>query len=89
MWYSLRDRRFQGYKFRRQHTIGDYIVDFVCLEKKLIIELDGGQHAHKGEDVIRDHWLRKEGYRVLRFWDNDFLAKPESVLECIYNEITM
>jgi len=88
MWHHLRGKRFEGLKFRRQHTIGNYIVDFVCLEKKLIVELDGGQHVEQKErDNERDNWLIMEGYRVLRFWDNDVLAGTKSVLENIYNVI--
>ncbi|HAS52732.1 MAG TPA: DNA (cytosine-5-)-methyltransferase [Nitrospiraceae bacterium] len=70
LWRHIGDRQIVGYKFRRQHPIGGYIVDFVNLENKLIIELDGGQHLNNTKDKIRDEWLRAEGYRVLRFWDN-------------------
>ena len=70
LWSRLRAGRFEGMKFRRQHPIGQYIADFVCLEKKLIIELDGGQHALQDEilkDRQRDTWLEKEGYTVMFF----------------------
>ena len=84
LWSHLRAGRFEGLKFRRQHQISQYIVDFVCLEKKLIIELDGGQHAladHTKKDRGRDAWLEKEGYVVMRFWDNEVLMNTGGVLE--------
>ncbi|MBZ0156922.1 MAG: endonuclease domain-containing protein [Alphaproteobacteria bacterium] len=86
LWTQLRTRRLGGLKFRRQHPIGSYIVDFVCLEKKLVIELDGGQHAEpdkKEYDKERDAWLEREGYRMLRFWDNEVLLHSREVLEVI------
>jgi very-short-patch-repair endonuclease len=73
----------EGFKFRRQQAVGRYVVDFVNLEKKVVIELDGGQHALDPEDKIRDEWLRAEGYEVLRFWDNQVFSNLESVLETI------
>jgi very-short-patch-repair endonuclease len=86
LWSRLRAGRCEGMKFRRQHPIGQYIVDFICLEKKLIIELDGGQHALPNEmlkDRHRDAWLEKEGYSVVRFWDNEVLMNTNGVLEMI------
>jgi very-short-patch-repair endonuclease len=86
LWSRLRAGRFEGMKFRRQHPIGQYIVDFVCLERKLIIELDGGQHALPDavwKDSERDAWLEKEGYAVVRFWDNEVLTNGNGVLEAI------
>lgn len=86
LWSHIRAKRLDGLKFRRQHPIGKYIVDFVCLEKMLVIELDGGQHADPGEkeyDSERDNWLKKEGYFVLRFWDNEVLMNTEDVLTVI------
>lgn len=82
----LRAKRLEGLKFRRQHPIGKYIVDFVCLEKMVVVELDGGQHATpkaKEYDEKRDNWLEKEGYQVLRFWDDEFLLNTKAVLEVI------
>ena len=82
----LRAGRLEGLKFRRQHPIGQYIADFVCLERKFIIELDGGQHALPDKivkDRQRDTWLEKEGYTVLRFWDNEVLMNTSGVLEKI------
>ena len=84
LWYHLRAHRFMGRKFKRQKPIGRYVVDFVCLEAKLIIELDGGQHAENVEyDYVRDSWLRGEGYVVLRFWNNELMNEMEGVLERI------
>ncbi len=84
LWYHLRAHRFMGRKFKRQKPIGRYVVDFVCLEEKLIIELDGGQHAENVEyDHERDSWLRNEGYTVLRFWNNELMNEMEGVLERI------
>jgi len=84
LWYHLRAHRFMGAKFKRQKPMGRYIVDFVCLEHRLIIEIDGGQHAEQSEyDQVRDAWLRSEGYTVLRFWNNEVLQQMENVLEQI------
>jgi very-short-patch-repair endonuclease len=82
LWHHLRNRRLLGHKFRRQHEIGSYIVDFVCTEERLVVELDGSQHADQvGYDDRRTCYLQSQGYRVLRFWNNDVLTKIESVLE--------
>jgi len=67
LWQKLRDRQLEGMKFRRQRPIGKYIVDIVCIEKKIIIEADGSQHYHSEDDKIRDEYLRDQGYTVLRF----------------------
>ena len=84
LWYHLRAHRFMGKKFKRQKPIGRYVVDFVCLEAKLVIELDGGQHAESVEyDSARDSWLISEGYTVLRFWNNELMNEMEGVLERI------
>jgi very-short-patch-repair endonuclease len=84
LWYHLRAHRFMGRKFKRQKPLGRYVVDFICLEEKLIIELDGGQHAENLEyDQERDAWLRSQGYTVLRFWNNELMNETESVLERI------
>ena len=85
LWRHLRDRQIEGFKFRRQQPIGRYVVDFVNLEKKVVVELDGGQHALDSGDKIRDEWLRAEGYKVLRFWDNQVFSNLEGVLENIRN----
>ena len=83
LWQRLRARALRGYKFVRQEPIGPYVVDFVCREERLIIELDGGQHAESMRDLMRDRWLTERGYRVLRFWNNDVFANIEGVWETI------
>jgi very-short-patch-repair endonuclease len=86
LWRHLKAKHFGGLKFRRQQPIGTYIVDFVCFEKKIIVELDGGQHALSAEmqnDSRRDQWFEEQGYRVLRFWDNEVVANTQGVLEVI------
>ena len=84
LWLSLRDRRLAGAKFRRQHRIGPFIVDFVSRECRLVIELDGGHHAgRREEDEARAFFLERSGYRVLRFWNTDVLANLAGVLERI------
>jgi len=86
LWYHLRGRRFQEWKFRRQHILQGYIVDFVCLERKLVIELDGGQHAdQQAYDNRRTQALEKDGFKVIRFWNDDVLTNLEGVLETILN----
>jgi len=82
LWCHLRAHRFMDLKFKRQKPIGHYIVDFVCAERMLIIEIDGGQHSEQVEyDQRRDVWLNSQGYTVLRFWNNDVMRQLESVLE--------
>jgi very-short-patch-repair endonuclease len=84
LWYHLRNRRLQGWKFRRQHEIDRYVVDFVCPDTALVVELDGSQHLEQvGYDARRTARLEAHGYRVLRFWDNDVLTNIEGVLEVI------
>jgi very-short-patch-repair endonuclease len=83
LWQRLRSRSILGCKFVRQEPIGPYIVDFVCRERRLIIELDGGQHADSQRDAVRDRWLTERRYRVLRFWNNDVMGNLEGVLETI------
>ena len=88
LWKHLRMRQLGEYKFRRQQPIGPYIVDFVCLEKRLIIELDGGQHTEQAEyDEERSAWLRNREYRVLRYWNNDLLKAPDVIMANIVEEI--
>ena len=85
LWKHLRGRRFDDYKFRRQRPVGNYIVDFVCLGIKLIIELDGESHLKKQErDKARDYSLHEQGYRVLRYWNNQVYDELDSVLEEIW-----
>ena len=83
LWQLLRAHRFDGYKFRRQVPIDFYIADFVCLAERLIIELDGGQHAENDRDLRRDAYLRQQGFRVLRIWDNELFANENGVAETI------
>ena len=84
LWRRLRLWRVDGFKFRRQQPLGNYIVDFVCLEKRLIIEVDGGQHAQQANyDTDRDAWLRNQGFVILRFWNNDVLKNIDGVMEVI------
>ncbi|HEY6896535.1 MAG TPA: endonuclease domain-containing protein [Rhodocyclaceae bacterium] len=84
LWHHLRDRQIEGHKFRRQHPIGPYFADFVCIERQLIIEADGGQHAAQADyDERRSAFLQAQGFRVLRFWDNDVLTNMDGVLEVI------
>lgn len=80
LWRLLRDRRLGGAKFRRQQPLGPYIVDFVCLAARLVVEADGGQHAGCASDAVRDAWLASQGFRVLRFWNNEVLRNAEGVL---------
>ena len=82
LWGELRTLRALGVRFRRQHPIGHYIVDFVCLEKKLVLEVDGGQHNEEPgnqQDAERTAWLESEGYRVIRFWNNDVFSNMDGV----------
>jgi very-short-patch-repair endonuclease len=84
LWYFLRDRRLGGYKFRRQHPVGNYIADFACIEGQLIVELDGGQHAElfqKERDLSKTRFFEARGFRVLRFWNNEVLKDTQAVLE--------
>jgi len=87
LWYHLRSSRFENIKFRRQFPIDKYIVDFASLAKRLVIEIYGGQHNQDEDDKIRDEYLRKQGFAVLRFWNNDVNKDLESVLEKIYQQI--
>jgi very-short-patch-repair endonuclease len=83
LWFAVRDRRLSRFKFVRQEAIGPFIVDFVCRDKRLIVEVDGGQHADNPEDVARDAFMVGEGYRVIRFWNNDVLSNRDGVLTVI------
>jgi heme b synthase len=89
LWRYLRSKQLESTKFRRQQPIGNYIVDFISLDKKLIIELDGGQHSTNEEkDLQRDKWLTKQGFNVLRFWNNDVIKNTKGVLASIMENIT-
>jgi very-short-patch-repair endonuclease len=82
LWRILRAKRLQGHKFKRQVPIDSFIVDFACLRERLIVEADGGQHGG-ADDAARDAHLRRQGFRVLRFWNNDIFANEEGVIESI------
>lgn len=88
IWQMLRNGQMTGYRFRRQHPFGDYILDFVCLSAKLVIEIDGGQHAEQVlADKRRDLFLHDAGFRVLRFWNNQVLTETEAVREAIWQSL--
>jgi adenine-specific DNA-methyltransferase len=88
LWLLLRNRRIAGAKFRRQHPVGRYILDFYCDERQLAVELDGGQHSEAvAYDKHRDDWLQARGIKVLRFWNNQMLIETEAVMEVIYRAI--
>jgi very-short-patch-repair endonuclease len=84
LWRYLRSRSLGGFKFVRQEPIGPYVADFVCREKRLVVEVDGGQHADSSRDAVRDRWLVEHRYRVLRFWNNEVLGNIEGVWETIF-----
>ena len=84
LWRHLRTKQLERLKFRRQQPIGNYIVDFVCFEKRIVIEVDGGQHViEKYKDNKRDKWLEGQGFKVLRFWNNEVLMNIQGVFEVI------
>ena len=83
MWRLLRDRRLELVKFRRQAPFQSFILDFVCFEKRLVIEIDGSQHADSERDAVRDAILMAEGFRIARYWNNNVLQQPSAVLEDI------
>jgi len=88
LWLRLSSRQMEGFKFRRQQPIGQYVVDFVNFEKKLIIELDGGQHKiQKEEDKKRDNWLEEQGFEVLRFWNNEVFESLEGILDVVREKL--
>jgi very-short-patch-repair endonuclease len=88
LWRLLRNRHFSDYKFRRQHPVGPFIVDFACLRPKVIIELDGGQHSERTRyDESRTLWLERRGWRVLRFWNNEFMQNTDDVLTLILDTL--
>ena len=86
-WLAVRDRRLDGFKFRRQATVGPFVADFLCVERRLIVKLDGGQHGDEA-DRRRQAWLEAQGYTVLRFWNNDVLENWEGVLEVVLSTLT-
>ena len=84
---SVTAHRFEGYKFKRQVPVGPYVVDFACVGRKLVVDVDGGQHAENLRDKARDDYLRARGFRVLRFWNNDVLTNTQGVLEMIFSAL--
>ena len=91
LWRVLRSRQLAGYKFRRQQPLGPFIVDFVCFEARLVVEIDGGQHGEKEQlahDSKRTAWLQNENFRVLRFWNHEVLGQLGSVCEAIGEALT-
>lgn len=87
LWSLLRNKRLSGWKWKRQEEIGAYIVDLVCYSARLIVEADGSQHIDNAYDDGRDAWLRSQGFRVLRFYNNDILARRDAVLTSILNAL--
>ncbi len=87
VWGALRDRRFEACKFRRQVPIGRYVVDFVCFDRKVIVEVDGSQHEGSAHDALRDAWLTAAGFRVLRFWNIDALVALDGTLLAILDAL--
>jgi very-short-patch-repair endonuclease len=83
LWFALRDRRFEGFKLRRQVPLGRFIADFVCFEARLVIEVDGGQHAENFRDQYRDRWFAANRFRVMRFWNNEVLSNLEGVMTAL------
>ncbi len=89
LWCLLRDRRLSGLKFRRQVPVGPYIVDFLCVDAKLIVDADGSQHAETARDEVRDAYLARLGSKVLRFWNHEVLRNRESVLDAILAHVSL
>jgi len=88
LWSRLRDRQLDNFKFRKQQPLGPFIADFVCQEKKLIVEADGSQHSDSAYDTRRDQWLKERGYTVLRFWNNEINENLEGVLVAILDMLS-
>ena len=87
LWFALRDRRFANFKFRRQVPIGPFIADFICYTARVVVEVDGGQHADSWTDERRDRWFAANDFLVLRFWNNDVLSNLEGVLTSILDTL--
>lgn len=88
LWMALKGKQIAGYRFRRQHAIGVYIADFACVERKLVIELDGGQHQNQeAYDKDRSRYLNQQGWQVVRFWNNEVLENLDGVLEVIMEKL--
>jgi very-short-patch-repair endonuclease len=89
MWRLPRGRNFVGFKFRRQVPFKNYILDFVCFERRFVVEVDGSQHAESSRDVARDKAMREEGFRTFRYWNNDVLMRSASVLEDLLSRLSV
>jgi very-short-patch-repair endonuclease len=89
LWRHLRAHRLNGQKFKRQQPIGPYVVDFVHFAARIIVEADGGQHNACARDALRDDWLVSQGFKTMRFWNNDILQNLEAVLATIMDAITV
>jgi very-short-patch-repair endonuclease len=89
MWHLLRDRRLSRMKVRRPFPFRNYVLDFVCFEPKLVIEIDGSQHAQSKRDEVRDAVLASEGFKVIRYWNNDVLQQRGSVLEDLFAKLNL
>lgn len=88
LWKHLRNKQLNGWRFRRQHPIGNYIADFACIECKLVIELDGGQHAtQQSYDAIRDQHIKEQGFTILRFWNHDVMKNIDGVIQTILESL--
>ncbi len=89
LWYHVRAARFQGWRFRRQVPIGHYVVDFLCEDARLVVELDGGQHADQAQqDRSRTAWLNEQGYDVIRFWNDEVMREIGGVLEKLFSALS-
>jgi very-short-patch-repair endonuclease len=87
LWQVVRAHRFNGFKFRRQVPIDHYIVDFLCPARRLIVELDGSQHAKSANDATRDAYLKAQGFHIIRIWNNELFTNEEGVAEAILNAL--
>jgi len=83
LWGVLRSRRMQTVKFRRQAPVGPYVVDFLCVQHRLVVECDGSQHADNKRDAARDAWLERQGFKIIRFWNASVLSERASVLDSV------
>jgi very-short-patch-repair endonuclease len=91
LWSQMRKGRLESFKFCRQHPMGRFVIDFVCLERRLVVEIDGFQHglpAYEAGDLLRTRWLEESGYRVVRFWNSDIRRQLDNVLETILGELS-
>ena len=89
LWLALRGRRFLAWKFRRQAPVGPFIADFLCFEARLIVEVDGGQHAENPRDAERDRWFEANGFRVLRLWNHEVLSSKYVALDAVYAALSI